>query len=503
MSYMRGLFEGLAGRQQEERQRSQAEQERLGNLEMSVLMQLAQGPDDELAALAGAGILETISGKGKIGKAKGLQGFLGTAERSSYLPSIQAALQARKGAGLPPVPAAPGGAALPAGSPIEPKAQTGATPMGAGLPQMPAAPAGLNPIAQAGLGLVGEPPAAPAGPAGPAGLDAAGSGGAPALGGLGLPPPPPRPETPQEERMRLFPDAAEVAQQAERAKLAARYDAIVAALANPNLNETQQRAILGVAGAPQPQAQPQQAMITYVGEDGQTRTELGLAKDGQAIVGGRVVRATAVELLNLRTPRPVAEKYQLPDGTEGVRYRDPDNPGVILADSGSTGRPGALPPNPFGPAVDQGGGAIGAYNRKTGAWEQVGRENPTQGGGSDPARAQRQRDAKAVLAVVKQRMQEQIAQMVARGLVLPGSAKPTTLPKDQMDKIAQEASGGTFRSYEDVLRVSAGAELPEVPAAPGGTGAPPAAPGATPAFGSPDAAAAIAAQLRNRTQRRR
>lgn len=495
MSYMRGLFEGLNERRQEESARSLAEQQKLGDMEMSVLMQLAQGPDDELAALAGAGILETISGKGKIGKAKGLQGVLGTAQRSSYLPAIQAALQARKsglGQGMPPAPASAGGAALPNASPIEPKAQTGATPMGGGLPPVPAPPAAqMGPIQQAALGLVGEPPA------GPAGLDGVGAE-EPGSGGVGLPPLPPRPELPQEARMRLFPNAAEVAQQAERAKLEARYRAIIAALADPNLNALQRNAVLGVAGAPQAQATPQQAMITYVGPDGQPRTELGLAKDGQAIVGGRVVRATAVELLNLRTPRPVVEKYQLPDGTEGVRYRDPDNPGVVLFDSGSTGRPGQLPPNPFGPPVDQGDGRLNAYNRGAGRWETIGRENPSANPPS--GKGQGQKDAEGIVAAVQARMKSELAKRVESGKYVMG--KPESLTDSEMDALTTLESGGRYRRYADLLRASKGGSLPDVPAGPGqgaAAGAPPAGP---PAFGSPDAAAAIAAQLAKRTQRR-
>jgi len=498
VSYAAGFFGGLSERSAETRRQSAAEQERLAGLETNLLMQLAQGDDDELAALAGAGLLESITGGSKITRAKGLQGFLGQASRSSYLPGIQSVLQTRRAAGAsqPPTAMAPGGAALPAGSPVEPKMQGGRGP----VPEMPLVSrqglgvAPMDAVSQAGLGLgQGGAPAA----SGPGGATAAAGGPPgppPALAALGGAPPLPQgPELPTERRVRLFPSAGEVAAQQARQKIAAEYSAIFEALRSAQ-TPLEQRVVLGKAGTPMPTMKPSAVQLEYIDQNGMQRQGVGvLGEDGTVSVDGVEVAPVGGSV------RPLQQQARW----QKVRRANPDGTYDEILVNPSTGEerdmdsnmPIPQPPAFAGPLIPQGDGTLAVMPREGGTPKVVGKQNPPKTGGRTPAptTTEAARQAKAWRALVDQ-----------EAGALKGARDPQTGERRdaattaERDAATARVSGGAYKTYQALLMATQG--IGAVPA-----GGPPAAartPGTPPAFGSPEGAAAIDAALAARAGRR-
>jgi len=486
MSFMVGMMEGLNEARTQESQRNYAEQERQQQLEFNVLSQLAQGPDDEIAALAGAGLLERISGKSKIHQAKGLSGFFGQAERSSFLPQIQAILAQR--GGMPPAPASPGGAALPGASPIEPKAQgPGAKqppmlemPMAsrqglgvAPVPEMPMAAKqalGLEmpAVAQAGLGVAG------------------GAGGNGVLGGMPVPPPPP--ETSQGRYRRLFPNAAEVAEQTKARELMARFTTAIQAMRSAQ-NPEEKAMIAGMSGAPLPQLRPTAVKVRYIDEMGVETPAVGvMGADGQVEVDGRPVRAIDIQPINQRSRAPQSVDVVGEDGNLVRKFYDPDT--MQEMNAVPRNMPPQYPSQTEGPMVPLANGQYGVRPRNAppGAPPIAipGSKVPDRASTKvpDPKKSDRAREAAAFAKDVKSRITEKAKSgknIVTGALGLISDA--------DKDRITNEVTQGRFRSYTDLIRAEQGLEAGSAPPAVRSGG-----------FGSPEGANAIADALKRRRQ---
>jgi len=474
MSFMVGLMEGLNDARTEESQRNYAEQERQQQLEFNILSQLATGPDDQIAALAGAGLLERLSGKSKIHNAKGLAGFFGQAERSSFLPQIQAILSQR--GGMPPTPAAPGGAALPGASPVEPKAQGSA----AGQPPMLEMPM----VSRQGLG-VAPPPQMPA--VSQAGLGVTGQG----MGALGATPlPPPPPETAQGRYRRLFPDAAEVAAQTKAKELMLRFSTGLQAMRDAQTPE-ERAMVSGMLGAPIPQLRPTAVNVRYIDEMGVEANGVGvMGSDGQVEVDGRPVRPVQVTPINQRSRAPQSVDVVGPDGNLVRKYYDPDT--MEEVNSVPRNLPPNLPPTYEGGQVPMTGGGVGMIPkgappgtppvRLPGAQQKPSASSTRV---PDPKKSERAREAAAFSKDVKARISEKAK---AGKNIVTGAL--SIISDADKDRITKEVTQGRFASYTDLIRAEQGLE---------GGGAPP--PVRTGGFGSPEGANAIAEALNRRRQR--
>lgn len=482
MSFMVGLMEGLNDARAKELERNQAEQARQQELEFNILSQLATGPDDQIAALAGAGLLERLNGKSKIHQAKGLAGFFGQAERSSFLPQIQAIIGQR--GGMPPAPASPGGAALPGASPIEPKAQgPGASqpPMlemplvsrqGLGVAPVPEMPM----VSRQGLGV--EMPAVAQ-----AGLGVAGGASA-ALGGAPVPPPPP--ETAQMRYRRLFPDAAEVAAQSKARELMTRFTTAIQAMRSAQ-NPEEKAMIAGMSGAPLPQLRPSAVNVRYIDEMGVETSGVGvLGADGQVEIDGRPVRAIQVTPINQRSRAPQSVDVAGPDGNLVRKFYDPDT--MQEVNSVPRNLPPQYPSQTEGPMVPMSDGsyAVRPRNAPPGAppVKIPGSKVPERAGSTrvpDPKKSERARRAAAYSKDVKAAIKEAAGKDLVTNI-------PKSLDTRRKDDITKQITKGAFQSYDELIQAEQGLE---------GGGPPPATPGA---FGTPEGAAAIEAQLRKRRQ---
>ncbi len=478
MSFLVGMLSGLDEARKAEYARQTAEQERNQQLEFNILSQLAQGPDDEIAAMAGAGLLEQLSGNNKIRRAKGLSGFFGNAQRSSFLPQIQAILSANKGGGMPAAPASPGGAALPGASPVEPKAQGGRAsqpPMlemplvsrqGLGVAPVPEMPA----VAQAGLGVAGQ--------------------GMPALGGTGVPPPAP-PETPQMRYRRLFPNAAEVAEQAEARKLMARFTTAIEAMRNAKTPE-ERYVVSGMAGAPIPQLRPTAVNVRYIDEMGVETDGVGvMGADGQIEVDGRPVRP-------VEPPTPITQRRRAPQSVDVVgpdgnlvrKYYDPDT--MEEVNSVPRNLPPNLPPTYESGQVPMTGGGIGMIPRGaapgTPPVRLLGAQQKPSASSTkvpDPKKSDRAREAAAFSKDVKARISEKAK--AGKNIVTGALGLVSDADKD---RITSEVTQGRFQSYTDLIRAEQGLDAGSAPP-----------PVRTGGFGSPEGANAIADALKRRKQR--
>lgn len=467
MSFMVGLMEGLNEARAQELQRNQQEQARQQELEFNILSQLATGPDDQIASLAGAGLLERLNGKSKIHQAKGLAGFFGQAERSSFLPQIQAIISQR--GGMPATPATAGGAALPGASPVEPKAQ------GRGAPPMLEMPM----VSRQGLG-VAPPPEMPA--VAQAGLGV--GGGAGALGGTPVPPPPP--ETAQGRYRRLFPDAAAVAEQTKARELLARFTTAIQAMRDAKTPE-EKAMIAGMSGAPLPQLRPSAVNVRYVDEMGVETTGVGvMGADGQVEVDGQPVRAIQVTPISLRSRAPQSVDVVGPDGNLVRKFYDPDT--MQEVNSVNRNLPPQYPSQTEGAMVPMADGtyAVRPKNAPPGAPPVVipGSKVPERAGANkvpDPKKSERARRAAAYSKDVKAAIKEAAGKDLVTNI-------PKSLDTRRKDDITKQITKGAFQTYDDLIQAEQGLE---------GSGPPPAAPGA---FGTPEGAAAIEEQLRRRKQ---
>ena len=108
MAYGLGLLGGLSKAIDTERGENRRRAEETEKRELALLTELAKSPDSEIAARAGAGLLDLASGR-RVSK-KGLAGWLGEIEGSPYLGSIREMLTV--------APPTPGAAALPDTTPV-------------------------------------------------------------------------------------------------------------------------------------------------------------------------------------------------------------------------------------------------------------------------------------------------------------------------------------------------------------------------------------------------
>lgn len=490
MSYFAGLLEGLDEQRRSARERETKEAYASQDREMAILSQLAQGDDDEIAAMAGAGMLEILSGNRKVTNAKGLRGFLGEVDRSSFLPQIQSALAARR-ASLPPTMASPGGAALPGASPVEPKAQGGAgqppmheMPMvsrqGLGVAPPPEMPA----TARAGLGLPGT------GPVG--GGTAGGPGGAGVPGLTGAAAPPPIPENAQQRYARLFPSAAQVAERARAAELNAKYTAALQALAGATTDQ-QRRLVMGMSGVSEAQMRPQAVNVTYINAMGVEDRGVGvMTADGQVEVDGQPVRVVQATPINQRSRAPLRARV-----TNTKTGLDED----VFYDQDTMEELQRIPLNrstapTYGGLIPMEGGGYGVIPRGAPPTQATpvripGAKQPPKGTTArppDPKKSARAREAQAFAAEVK-------AKITAR-------AKQETNPMTgvslravtdaEKDAITTEVTQGAFTNYRDFLRAQQGLEGPGMPTIPAGV---------VGGFGSPEGANAISEALKRRQQR--
>jgi hypothetical protein len=487
MSYFVGLLNGLDQRRREEREQATKDANAEQDREVGLLMQLAQGDDPEIASMAGAGLLEILSGNKKVTGAKGLRGFLGEVDRSSYLPQIRATLQAR--GAQPPTPGVPGGAALPGASPVEPKAQ-GAK---AGQPPMLEMPL----VSRQGLGLV--PSAPPGGPGSdglgllpggaPSGFTQDGGGAAvgPASGPMGaaaLPPPPP--EAPQQRYARLFPSASEVAQRTKVAELMARFQVAMQALDKADTPD-KRNLVMAMNGAPQAQLRPTAYNVTFINELGMEDHGVGVMDaDGTVNIDGRQVRPITVEPVNQRSraPQHFQRLNKQTNLMERVTY-DPDTMETLRVDPLNI--PANLPPQLEGGQVPLAGGGIGVVPRGAPPGTVVpipgARQRPTSTRTPDPKKSERARAAAAFLADVK----AEITNTAKTKKDLVTGAMPD-IPVSTKDAITKRKTAGQFVTYQELLLASQGlgAPPPDAPAAPTG------------ALGSPEGAGQIDELLRRR-----
>ena len=491
MSYFAGLLSGLDQRRREERERATKEADSQQDREISLLMQLAQGDDPEIASIAGAGLLETLSGNRKVTNAKGLRGFLGEVDRSSYLPQIRAAMQAR--GTQPQTPGTPGGAALPGASPVEPKAQ-GA---GAGQPPMLEMPM----VSRQGLGVAPTPemPAVSQAGLGVAGMGAPGAAGGstPAPLGAAMAGPPALPENAQQRYQRLFPSASEVAQRTKVAELMARFQAATDALRGAKTPD-ERNMIMAMNGAPQAQLRPAAYNVRFINEMGMEDQGVGVMEaDGTMTVDGRPVRPVEATPVNQRGRAPQHVDRKNPEtGLMERVYFDADTMQQIRVEPLNT-LP-SVPPQFEGAPVRLGNGGMGAVRRGTApdAPPEVvqipGAVAPPRGSTrpQDPKKGTRAREAAAFLKDVRARINEK----AKAGKNLVTGALGVVNDRDK-DEITKEVTGGSFTSYAEILRAEQGLEVGAPPAAPAGP-----APGA---FGSPEGAAAILSAIKNRSTARK
>lgn len=477
MSYLAGLLGGLDERRQEERARRYDEETRASDLEFKILSQLAQSDDDEIAALAGTGLLETLAGGGRPKKAKGLQGFLGDMSRSSYLPAITSTLQGRRG-GSPPAPAWPGGAALPAGSPVEPggpqmsMALTGAAAPTAGPPpRLEGATGGLN-----RLGMTDD-----------FGGDVFPSDRAPlpAVPTFGVPD---GPEAPQARYQRLFPSAAETAANVQRSELMAKFQSILAGLQMAQgmggpAGDLATRAIMGQAGAPMPLGKPVPVNITF--GDGTTAIGTMDPNGGQVLVNGQPVAGVIKAVPITQQTRTFQEReIDEASGKQWLITKDSAGNEISRVMTGDAPRSPAPEYSGTATAVIDGRPVVVQPSRTGGAPNVIGAAPPKSTGQGSPRNTAAAIQAQAWATEVKRRVTSLKAAMPNFGPVKP-DVKP-----EKIDELVREVTGGKYASAVDLeIAGRGGTPAPTAPATP-----------ANP-FG-PDGANRIRSILNNRSSRR-
>lgn len=220
--FLSGLFEGFNNAREENAQQNLKADADSRAQEAKVYQYLLQSQDPEISGLALSGMMESARpGTRK----KGLRGWLGEVQGGDIWPQIKARMNELVPEDQPPAaaptgpaaPTTPGSAALPSTTPVK----GGPTAAPAGPTGQPA-PA----VAPSGGGVAGGPSAAPSAPAPPAnsGLVGAPPPGPPlALGpAAGAPPtlPSAPPDHPLKRRGTGIPTAEEIADAAERRKMA-------------------------------------------------------------------------------------------------------------------------------------------------------------------------------------------------------------------------------------------------------------------------------------------
>lgn len=410
--------------------------------EFSILQALALHPDDSLAKIGAAGLLNIAQG-GSPRANKGLSGFLGEVDRTSQMPALQAIF----GAGAPgasPVSAVPGAgtAAQPNSAAVDPQRVANGPVVGAGVtpPTMGGAPEqGLNagvtaptfganaPRAQSPLGDDTTPP----------------QFGMPGLGSM-PPPGPPPPEMQQGRMKRLFPTAGEIAAEQQYKQLQGRLQAIFEAMKNAKTPE-ERDVVFAAAGTPRRQTsyKPQNAQFT--GPDGQLmegmisyNSQTGEAEyDGQPVV----VR----KLLPTNTPRPVGVDVVGPDGTLDRQYRNPNDIGAAPLATVPTGRPVPPAPSEFSGTTEVDGKVV-RLPRGNSAPVVLGDARPAAG-----VLTIGQQEATAWLENVKKAVLGQLATRNSNPNRNPNLPAMRDLPAAEIDAIVVAETKGRYKNWGDLV----------------------------------------------------
>lgn len=309
--------------------------------EFSILQALAQHMDPEIAAVGASALLGMVGGGGPKMR-KGFSGFMGEVEKSGHLDPLRRFL----GAGATNAEPQPGSAAQPDTALIEPEAQ--------GVNARITAPTmGGNP-AEEQVGARTAPPQfgaeAPASPLG--GTTPPQFGGEPGgPGGLGLPPPgPPPPETPMARSKRLFPSAADVAEQTQFRTLQGRLNALLQAIRGARTEE-ERDLVRGQAGSPRARTVAKPMNAEFRTADGQemSGTVIFDPATGVAEVDGQPV--TILKMLPTNGPRPIGVNVAGPNGTVNRQFLNPNDPSAPPVAEVQTGLQAPAGPAPFSGTV--------------------------------------------------------------------------------------------------------------------------------------------------------
>lgn len=410
--------------------------------EFSILQALATHVDPELAAVGAAGLLQLAGGGGPKAR-KGLGGFLGEVESSTYLPELQKLF----GAGTSPMnaPAAPGSAAQPDSAVIEPARQArgpgvgsvgvgsvpppsfdGATPGGPGSARVHAPTPGAD-IAGGPLG-------------GPPGIDL-GAGSVPDLaegmaGMAGAPPGPPPPETSQQKMRRLYPSASDIAADTTFRNLQARLAAVLQGVRAARSPE-EVDLVRGLAGAPRRNSPSRVIDADYRTADGQTLQGSVIfdPDTNQATVDGLPV--TILKQHPKTPPRPIGLNVAGPGGTVNRQFLDPSNPGGAPLAEVATGIQAPTGPAPFSGTVTTDEGVF-RLPRGGGEGVKIG-DAPPRAGELD----QTQQEATAWLTDVNAQVK---AALSGFNQTRPPGLKATALPVAQQDQIVQTVTKGRYKT---------------------------------------------------------
>lgn len=419
-----GFDESRRGHRDAELKRAQANQDR----EYSILSALAQHIDPEIASIGATGLLH-MAGAGGPKAGKGLSGFLGEVDSSTYMPMLQQAFAAHAtGAGPTNAEPTPGSAAQPDAAMVEPQqiAAAGHTPLftGSGAP-----PPGIgNGVTAPQFGAqtpssdLGGPPGMQMGPA-----------------NLGIPGPPPQqaPETPQAKMKRLYPSAGDIAADTRYKELQGRLKAVLEGIRGA---KTPQEAdiVRGLAGAPRRATKHEVWNAEYQGADGQTMSGSVVfdPETGETTVGGEPVQVT--KRMPNTTPRPIRTNMKASDGTINAVYSEPGSGEVQW--SVNTGMPVSEPPPYSGTATVD--GHVVRLPRGGGEPEVLG-DAPLPAG----ALTIDQQEATTWLTDVNTAVKAQLSTFNQNR---PGGMKATSLPAAQQDALVQKITRGRFKTVGEL-----------------------------------------------------
>lgn len=411
--------------------KAKADQDR----EFSILSALAQHIDPELAKVGAAGLLNLAAG-GSPRTGKGLSGFLGEVDKSSYMPALQSLF----GAGAPEasptsaVPAA-GSAAQPNSAAVDPERVAN----GPGIGERITAPTmGGNPGEEQVGARVAAPTFGAATPQSPLGGTQPPMMGAPGMGAPMMPQGPPPPETPQARSKRLYPTAGEIAQEQTFKQLQGRLQAILGAMRSAGTPE-EQDIIRGIAGAPRRQSTAKAMNARYIDASGQ-EVEGAVIFDPVeqvATVDGQPV--TITKLMPVNPPRPVMSTTNAGNGTTSRVANDPNTGQPLWAIK--TGMPIPAQPSEYSGTATVNGQVV-RLPRGGGAPEILG-DAPQPAGALTPE----QQEATGMLTDVNAEVK---AKLSAYNASRPGLPKSTALPTAQQNEIVKQITKGRYKTLGEL-----------------------------------------------------
>lgn len=392
----------------------------------AILQALATHMDPEIAAIGASGLLEMAGGKGPQ-FAKNFGGFMGQIDQSAYMDPLKKYL----GAGATNAAPQPGSAAQPDTALVEPEAQqapsVGATPPTFGAPGMQPQGAQAPTFgAQAGPSVGGT--TAPTFGGGP-------SPQAPALGSM-APAGPPPPETPQQRSRRLFPSAADIAEETTYRNLQARLRSVMEAIRGAR-TEDERDLVRGIAGAPRARTATKPMNAQFRTADGQELegTVVFDPSTGQAEVDGQPV--TILKMLPTNAPRPIRQ----PMNTGGTRTDMYLNPSTLEPiGTVDTGIPISGPP-PYSGTVTTSEGVF-RLPREGGQGEKIGDAPPRAGDMSAD-----QQQATGMLADVNAAIKAALSQY---NLNRPAGFKGTSLPVEQQNAIVKQVTKNRYKTIGEL-----------------------------------------------------